>query len=106
MARLHCSPGGKRALESQGEIMRYCQNCTGVLRLAIASLVPMLMAATAGAAVLYDANVPRKFSPGDTDPLYYQPGPDSGPGRVLIDDVPINYGTTINPTVNVTKVSF
>src|SRR5437867_8266756 len=63
---------------------------------------------TASAATIYDANIPRKFLPSDSDPLYYQVGPFSGPGRIMYDDVPVNYSSAapVNPSVNVTRLSF
>jgi hypothetical protein len=54
------------------------------------------------AATLYNANVPYIFN-GDAGPLYDQP---LNANRIQFDDVPINYGSTVNPIVNVTRVSF
>src|SRR2546423_15478966 len=90
--------------------MQHCETQTNVIRrsarLAVAALAPMLLAASASAAVLYDANVGRRFAPGDADPLFYQVGPDSGANHILIDDVPINYTGFVNPQVKVSRVSF
>jgi hypothetical protein len=69
---------------------------------AVLAALGVLVARSAGAAVLYDASVPQVFD-GDSGPLYDQPRDAT---RTQYDDVPINYGTTVNPIVNVTRVSF
>src|SRR5437867_3549784 len=65
-----------------------------------------LICSSVQAAILYNANVPRFFAPGDLDPVYYNPGPDSGPNRIVFDDVPVATLATPNATALVSRVMF
>src|SRR6478752_4062521 len=59
-----------------------------------AAAAGLAFAATASAATLYDANVPRYFTTTATDPIYFQV---QDANRIMFDDVPVNYGTTGSP---------
>ena len=48
-----------------------------------------LTGASARAATVYSVTTPRYYLPSDPNPLYYNVGPFSGPGRILYDDVAV-----------------
>src|SRR5689334_18291544 len=80
-------------------------NVARALTLAAAAAAGVMLAvsATASAATLSDATVPRYFTTTAIDPLYFQV---QDANRIMFDDVPVNYGATAAPAVTVNRVSF